>query len=248
MPDNEPTAPASLPSYRRQDGVVTLLDVLGWKGIYRRQTDPLQTLETLFGSLSAAADKYRGKNATPEIKSISDTILIATSAVPASDLGDAISKHGELCSLAICESLKLGIPVRGATSVGQFAANDRSYVGEAIDEAASWHEQADWVGVNLTPSALLRLPDPVEWWCKYAPPIKGQDKSETHCVNWVGRWTDEHDTKAIDQLRNALLSLGPILPEFANKILNTLAFYGVRTSSAKGLPQHRRSIGPFPRR
>ena len=34
-----------------------------------------------------------------------------------------------------------------------FAILGNIFVGKAVDEAASWHEQADWIGVHLTPSA-----------------------------------------------------------------------------------------------
>ena len=108
-------------------GVVTMLDVLGWKGIYNRLEQPLQTLRGLVDNLQDAASNWslRGysDDGTPLdgtlVRSISDTIAIFNQ-VSLSDLQPTIELHGLLCAEAIRWSLLSEIPVRGATSIGDF--------------------------------------------------------------------------------------------------------------------------------
>ncbi|MGG3280154.1 hypothetical protein [Paenibacillus solani] len=73
-----------------QDGVITLVDVLGWKGIWKRNSNALFELSNLINLVDERAseitseDKFkqekakRFKKIKPEIRSISDTIAIIT--------------------------------------------------------------------------------------------------------------------------------------------------------------------------
>jgi hypothetical protein len=128
------------------------MDVLGWKGIYNRETDPISKLANLVKDLSGAAVPYRGSTWAPEIRSISDTIVIVSTGVAPNDASQAIAAHGDISARAIAISITSRIPLRGATAFGEFEVRENIYVGKAIDEAASWYETGDWIGVHLTPS------------------------------------------------------------------------------------------------
>lgn len=205
-------------------GIVTFLDVLGWKGVYDRQTDAIDRLKRLVDGVRRNAEQMRGRShGEIKVQSISDTIAIFTTCNE-NEISKAIESHGELCQRLIPESIRAGLPMRGATAYGNFEISDNIFVGKAVDEAASWHEQGNWIGVNLTPSAefVFCKNAPRSAWVSYRAPIKISTNWEPHCVNWLKDWTDfEREKKAV---REEFLSMGPIVPEVAPKFINTLAF------------------------
>lgn len=205
-------------------GAVTFLDVLGWKGIWERNQNAINKLQSFVYEMQKKAqevsEKYmndpslRGKSNPTEVLSISDTIAIFTSATPKI----AIGIHAELCSWALSYSLEQELPLRGAISYGEYSIADNIMLGYAVDEAASWHETTDWIGVILTPSAKMYLRDELpEFIVKYdAIPFKKSMKALNLCVKWS--FDDEKTLYDIIQKK------GPHIPEIAPKYLNTLQF------------------------
>ena len=206
-------------------GVVTFLDVLGWKGVYDRQKDALQRLTDLIEGLEDRAKPYRGAEDIDKtsIKSISDTIAIFTLCEEI-EATSAIEIHGELCRWVIPQSIEFEIPVRGATSYGTFQVRESIFIGKAVDEAAAWHEQSDWIGVHLTPSAeyIFRRKATGSSWIEYRVPNKKPLAGKAHCVNWLSDWKDKEKGK--ENIKRKFRRLGPIVPEIAAKFSNTLEF------------------------
>ncbi len=208
----------------QQAGIVTFLDVLGWKGVYDRQSDAITRLKRLVDGVTTLAERMRGRShGEIKVQSISDTIAIFT-ACSETEISKAIESHGELCQQLIPESIRAGLPMRGATAYGNFEISDNIFVGRAVDEAASWHEQGNWIGVNLTPSAEFVFPkkEAETAWATYSVPFKNSLRWDPPCVNWLKDWTDFEKEK--DTVRKMFLSMGPIVPEVAPKFINTLAF------------------------
>lgn len=157
-----------------------------------------------------------------EIKSISDTIAIFTYCKE-EESTEVITAHGELCQWIIPKSIKEEIPVRGATAFGLFDISENIFVGKAIDEAASWHAQSDWIGVHLTPSAEYIYKDLKKGiWYQYSLPNKIRLNWKPHCVNWTLGWKER--ANEIDKIKESFRNLGPIIPEIAGKFINTLTF------------------------
>lgn len=207
-----------------QAGIVTFLDVLGWKGVYDRQTNAIEKLKRLVDTVRKDAEQMRGRiNSDVNVQSISDTIAIF-SACSESEISQAIEIHGELCQKLIPQSIRAGLPIRGATAYGNFEISENIFVGKAVDEAASWHEQANWIGVNLTPSAEFVFTKSTvrSAWISYPVPLKASMKWAPHCVNWPVEWADLEKDRST--ARKSFLSMGPIVPEVAPKFINTLAF------------------------
>jgi hypothetical protein len=212
----------------RQAGVVTFLDVLGWKGVYDRQANAVESLKRLVDGVGKRALEMRGRiNSDVIVKSISDTIAIFT-VCGDKETSKAIEIHGELCQWLIPESIRSALPMRGATAYGDFEISDNIFVGKAVDEAASWHEQGDWIGVNLSPSAEFVFNKGISGsaWIPYSAPIKAM-KWQPHCVNWLLNWTDVEREQ--EEVRTKFRSMGPIVPEIAPKFINTLTFIEVMT-------------------
>ena len=214
-----------------QAGVVTFLDVLGWKGVYDRQANAVDSLRRLVDGVGKQAIKTRGRiNSNVIVKSISDTIAIF-SACDDSEVSKAIEIHGELCQWLIPESIRSALPMRGATAYGDFEVDGNIFVGKAVDEAASWHEQGNWIGVNLSPSAefVFTKRASTSVWVQYPAPIKAAMKWSPHCVNWPSAWADiEREKEAVFA---KFRSMGPIVPEIAPKFINTLLFIDEMTKT-----------------
>jgi len=205
-------------------GAVTFLDVLGWKGIWQENKMAIESLHSLIVKTREKAElitneytdetELRGKENITSVLSISDTIAIFTSA----SAEIAIEIHARICSWLLEYAISQSIPLRGAISFGEYSIKDNIMLGFAVDEAASWHETTDWIGVVITPSAkfhigALELIDVVQY---ENIPFKRAVKNLELCVDW--KYEDQDGLLKIIQMK------GPHIPEIAPKYLNTLAF------------------------
>lgn len=210
-----------------KEGAVTFLDVLGWKGIWEKRNDALDTLFNFVGEIKTNADLVTTAYGSTErtmraakttVLSVSDTIAIFTPKPAQADPIHTLQIHARICSFIIPESIRRYIPVRGATSYGKFSTKEAIMIGPAVDEAASWHEAHDWIGVTLTPSANFKINrSEAVGWKSYTPPYKNKSFGETGCVEW-----------AFDELGKSIneyfYEMGPHIPEIASKYSNTLRF------------------------
>lgn len=252
-------------------GVVSFLDILGWKGIWerKREAEPLEKLKSLLDDIKLATaiihEKYLKNTFMKEQKilNISDTIAIFSEI----DMGSRIEKdfdtelkriawdtwwdktrdktldgtkidltlltHAVILSSSISSSIKLHIPVRGVTCVGNYILDENQFLGPAIDEAAEWFDKCDWIGVNLTPSALFSINGEIfndsnarGTWVQYPVPSKKGPKWESFCVNWPFFWyPNESLPQRRKLLKQAFKDMGPIGPDIVGKFTNTLKFF-----------------------
>lgn len=211
-------------------GAVTFLDVLGWKGIWKenigednqnpitRLSDFIELIRKEEKNFSAPYkhllinESERGKDANVTVLSISDTIVFFTPG-PAKE---TISIHAALCSWVLEEALKRKLPLRGAISYGEYDYKDQIMIGPAVDEAASWHESTDWIGVILTPSAKFALEAHIpKCVVEYGNiPFKKAVKGLNLCIDW----------NYTSNLYSNFINKGPHMQEVAPKYLNTLIF------------------------
>ena len=209
----------------QEKGAVTFLDVLGWKGIWERNSDAIARLQDLICKINEKAkeisDEYtrsvtefRGKDNIIKVLSISDTIAFFTEG----SVKNAIEIHAKLCAWTIAYAFEQELPLRGAISYGSYSISDNIMLGYAVDEAASWHESTDWIGVILTPSAQINLRNnKPEYVIEYKNiPFKKKINTLNLCVNWS--FEDE------DEFIKIINEKGPHIPEIAPKYLNTLEF------------------------
>ncbi|KEK17916.1 hypothetical protein BAMA_10565 [Bacillus manliponensis] len=205
-----------------QTGAVSFLDVLGWKGIWKDNPDSLRKLEKMINGVKKEAaeitslefegfPELRGINT--DVLSISDTIAIFTPG----DADKALSIHAKICKYIIPESIKNNIPVRGATSYGEYSRKGNIMIGPAIDEAASWHEATNWIGVILAPSGQFELRNEDMYnWIEYDKiPFKNRVPGLNRCVDW-----EMDEEEAVKQFK----SMGLFVPGIAEKYLNTYEF------------------------
>ena len=98
-------------------------------------------------------------------------------------------------------------------------------MGKAIDEAASWYEQSEWIGVNMTPSAdfVYNRSGNSKVWQNHSVELKRRSGWEPFCVDWSSEILDNED-KPIEWLKKQFLKMGPISIDVAHKYTNTIKF------------------------
>ncbi len=234
-----------LPKFQAKEGSITILDVLGWKGIWNRDARAIIKLQELVkillhfsqGEAIETTKRLCDQQQVNSVRGLETKILIISDTIVITTYGESIPSlilHGEIGKFAICESLSKGIPLRGATCYGKFqvAAEASVFVGPAVDEAAEWHEHLDWSGMIQTPSAMLVNNSMLHgndspWEMYEKAPTKATKLNRTMAVSWPHLWMKRFGSRdeAIQQLKKTLLNWGPIGPSIAPKALNTLDFF-----------------------
>ena len=134
---------------KKLEGYLIFADILGWKGIWKKQDKKDIANVTFFikNILDKGLDKEL-KEKEYSISLISDTFIVFSEEW---ELSNKLSKKLiELC-------LENNLVIRGAISYGECYNKDTVYVGPAVDEAASWHDEGEEIGIFCTPSAKQEI-------------------------------------------------------------------------------------------
>ena len=209
-----------------QQGFVTFADIMGWKGIWLRNqgnedkilTELLEIKEKIERFIEVQCRIDNLKNIKISIKLISDTFLVYSNFNE--DINTNIELEFEFHSIVIKEliiyTLEKNLMIRGATSYGNYITNEMSFIGPAIDEAASWHEQAESVAIFLTPTALVKASKlNSAYWLEKNIELKKM-KLSTKVLNWKEFYKSNFE--------DILYENSPIVPEIAKKYLNTMEY------------------------
>ncbi|MGK4199346.1 tetratricopeptide repeat protein [Fusobacterium sp. HC1336] len=205
---------------------LTFADILGWKGIWQRdksinsKKSNINKMKNIKSQLFSFKENYleKNKNIDGNINLISDTFIIAS---------NDIKLHNSLCKKLISLCLENGLLIRGATAYGEYLSEDMIYIGEAVDEAASWHESAEEVAIFYTISARLKLEEIVykktekerKDYLKEIELINSEvqlkkGKMDTYLISWID---DEKNRIKFKEIMKKEI----IYPELALKYLNT---------------------------
>ena len=185
-------------------GAVAFVDFLGQRGIWKNHDPELvlanvKRLRDVVKQHQTLGTKYleeQFKAGAPEIKIeavfISDTICLfcwyEKPDDPNNKLCALVYILGKVIANLIREAALINPPrsLRGCISVGDFNFSDDIIIGEAVDEAASYHEIADGAFTFLTPSASHCLDEAareggmteeeLSLFIKYAVPVKARAK------------------------------------------------------------------------
>ena len=134
---------------QKLEGYLIFADILGWKGIWKKQ-DKKNIASVTFGIKSILEKEFDRelKEKKYNVSLISDTFIVFSKEW---ELSNKVSKKLiELC-------LENDLVIRGAISYGECYNKDTVYVGQAIDEAASWHDEGEEIGIFCTPSAKQEI-------------------------------------------------------------------------------------------
>ncbi|WP_289103847.1 tetratricopeptide repeat protein [uncultured Fusobacterium sp.] len=166
---------------------LTFADILGWKGIWQRDKNinskfiNVDKLKIIKSNLLSYGNKI-SKNI--DINLISDTFIIGS---------DKIEINNELCKKLIALCLEQNLLIRGATAFGEYYSDEMIYIGEAVDEAASWHEKGEEIGIFYTPSARLKLEKEIKKKLKNKK--KSEDKIKKEFLEKIGLFEKKIITK-----------------------------------------------------
>ena len=153
-------------------GVIILLDVLGTKGIWRR-LQPKDYVKKWLEIRNYLENIQKIKNLViVEDHLFSDTVII--SMTPFEDNCNALQLLG-FASLISQYLLYLGFEkellFRGVISYGDYYTDKEIIIGQAIDEAAEYYEQPNWMGISMTPqTAYLYKVDEIQKVVRKFPP------------------------------------------------------------------------------
>ena len=193
------------------EGYLTFADILGWKGIWKNQNtkeEKVDTLNTLLFIKNKLEEEFKEEKENYKINLISDTYVIYTKEP---ELSNKLSKR--LIELCLVNNLL----IRGATSYGKFYNNDMVYIGQAVDEAASWHEKGEEVGIFYTSSARLstNLSDnELEKYLLINDEVNTKiGKIKTYFINWYNNITERNFYSI---MKNEIIN-----PEYSLKYFNT---------------------------
>jgi hypothetical protein len=235
----------------RQEGYFGFLDALGIRG--RWQVDPPTKIvsdyeewytrvtavdsATGIGSLDhvneAAIPRLRGAarpGLTTRLWAFSDTVALSLDTHGAAN-PELSTRLGNTFAEIFVGALLNGFLLRGAVSFGEYyqGQGGRILVGPAVDEAAEWHEQVDWAGIVLTPSAgRTFIPDAIPnfqsrssgLFLDYPVPMKSGGSSSLWAFNWP-----QTNRDSILAMVDRHFMRPPVTPAVARKRQNTLDFF-----------------------
>ena len=196
---------------KRFIGYLTFADILGWKGIWQKQNTDVGKIDNIRKLLSIKDNlnkKFLNDESFHNVKLISDTFVIYSRSF---ELSNKLSK--ELIKLCLEKELL----IRGATSYGECYNKDMVYIGQAVDEAASWHEKGEEIGIFYTSSARLSKnlnDDELEkYYLKNNEANTKHGKIKTYFINWYNETTEK---KFYEIMKKEI-----IYPEISLKYFNT---------------------------
>lgn len=150
-----------------KEGAFLLMDCLGYKGIWKRTSNPESIIQqfitirdkNLARSRQGFFKLFDDAGMEASISFLSDTVAIGVS--PKSDnppedhyKGRLIIHASHLAYMIAVDFLNMTPPlaVRGVITYGNFSVSNQFIIGPAVDEAAELHELANAALIWLTPS------------------------------------------------------------------------------------------------
>ncbi|MEJ6464842.1 tetratricopeptide repeat protein [Fusobacterium nucleatum] len=142
---------ASEENTKRFVGYLIFADILGWKGVWKKFSlteEKMGVVNRLLNIRNQLENEIKSQNSICSMNLISDTFIIYSQSFE-------MSKNLSKKLMALC--LEKELPIRGAISYGECYNRDTVYVGPAVDEAVSWHDEGEEIGIFYTPSAKQEI-------------------------------------------------------------------------------------------
>lgn len=227
-----------------RQGVVAMLDALGVKGILAR-SNPADVMGAWAGVVKEFEHSARdvleisgGACTGCRVIAFSDTVIVTMEG----EHPDVLLLHmGDLLGQPFYVALTKEIYFRGVVTIGDFYQSETMVIGRAIDEAADWYEQADWIGVSASPSAAMildklyrsRPEDVLDRFVPHYVPMRSGTKEPGWALAWprivldqaelsraAGRRDEDPETIILEFFAKA-----PITVPVAPKYRHALAFF-----------------------
>jgi hypothetical protein len=240
----------------KQWGLVAILDALGAASYSDDDIERfLSSREIILALLEAKADDVLGEIKANRLSTFTfnDTVLILYRTERTTTIRD-VRLFFALLRTFVVDSLVHRVLFRGAIAIGSFYANDDSntVMGEAVTDAASWYDRADWIGVHATPHASVLIEAlsqgaSIDYAVLgYEVPMKEEPCLKLKVVNWPKVFFVPHLTpcRDDDEPRTTLLGLlskHRVPKGTESKYSNTIAFFD---QVAEGLASKKKKKKP----
>lgn len=226
-------------------GIICIIDALGTKGVWgqigaKKYLDILEKLETEISKkleyINSLELDFKSKIS---ILSFSDTFFITQQFQYDERIDHSvfIKTFSFIIAHFFYMALTNKIFFRGAISHGMFCKRNNTIIGPAVDDAASYFEKPNLIGVICTPSASLAYlasksitPNEFDYLIDYNTPIKGiENKMQLVNLNWPKLFMENYknlEKKVIGpfEMIQRYFSEYPIPEHTIDKYTNTLEF------------------------
>jgi hypothetical protein len=137
----------NFPSHPKE-GFLIFIDMLGAKGIWQRKdiNDVFNRWKEILSQFINSLNNSKLSRFNPYCAIFSDTLIITC---PCSI--DHINSIFELLLQPFIYSMETRFFLRGAISYGTYYLSKILIIGPAVDEAATCHDQLEWIGISTTP-------------------------------------------------------------------------------------------------
>jgi hypothetical protein len=234
-------------------GYIAMLDVLGTRGMsiardpdkamegYLELRDFINQTLASFKVGTTVEDVPEGSkrpvvDVQTGIQFFSDAVIVSIEPEQTADPAATLCAISWLLERVFVRALKLGVLYRGAVSAGTFYIGPGLLIGPAVDEAAEWHDIADWAGIMFTPSAAMEIEKTIGahatkegFWhlagiVHWDLPLKpGASRAKLAGPTWVIDWT--YDSKNLAPVLYEAFTRSPVPLGVEAKKQNTLRFY-----------------------
>lgn len=136
-------------------GFIIFLDALGMKGIWKR-IHPMEVIRkwsTVTNEFILLEDKIQ--NFEFYYRALSDTIIIVLSIQNRDPIFSDLAKIFSMLMKPFLVGLQNRILFRGVISWGLIYWSEKLILGEAIDDAAYYHDKLNWIGISTSPKLNL---------------------------------------------------------------------------------------------
>jgi hypothetical protein len=242
--------PSGSHAVRRIHGIVVMLDALGMKGVWARR-EPAQVVNAWLGlvqrleqAVAAVAQANASICGDYGVAAFSDTLILTIeSKAQGTSLEELLQLTGDVLLEPFLIGLFEGIFLRGVIAKGDYYQSRSTNrpesaslltIGPAIDEAAEWYDQSDWIGVSTVPSASFVLDEAHDLGRPASTSLVSHDvplRSGTELRAWALDWPGGVWENRGPVARAALLSVfaaNPIPPVAVSKYRHSLAFFDRR--------------------
>jgi len=187
-------------------GIIVLLDVLGMKGIWKREKpkDVSKRWNNFIKKFERQVNEtLKDTTLKPEFHAFSDTIMITVKTL---EIKTDLIRLTRSLYLPFITSIIIGMPLRGCIAVGEFHRDSTLIIGQAIDEAAEYYQVPQWVGISASPTTNKLIEEIYDSdqnalkgiFFKCDIPLKKSIEQNA----WALRWPDDSDKTISDISRN----------------------------------------------
>lgn len=183
----------------KQHGIVGILDALGAANYSDKEIKRfIQSQPIVIKLLKEKSERVAVRLDVNKVTTFTfnDTVLIVLKSAFPKPSPDEIIAFLEVLRKFLVDSFVNNILFRGAFAVGSFYQNEdtNTILGEAVTDAATWYNKADWIGIISTPRTSVYIDYLMEKHQKslklkhlilnYDVPMSNGEAKNLKTVNW----------------------------------------------------------------